>query len=238
MSLALARVLVIDDEPQIHRLLRSVLGVAGYSVERADTGIEGLRLARSRAPDAVLLDLGLPDISGHEVLARLRSFSGVPVIMLSARDSEADKVSALDNGADDYIVKPFGVGELLARIRVAMRHRRVEDGVADILHFRGLVVDISRRRATAEGKPAVLTAKEWTLLSLLARNAGRVLTHRQLLTAVWGPAHAENTQYLRVYVGLLRQKLGSAAGLIATETAVGYRMADYADCPATDLTAY
>jgi len=234
VSVTLARVLVIDDEPQIHRLLRAVLGVAGYSVERADTGIEGLRLARSRAPDAVLLDLGLPDLSGHEVLARLRTFTRVPVIMLSARDAENDKVAALDGGADDYVVKPFGVGELLARIRVAMRHRRVEDGVADVMQFPGLVVDISKRRAIVNGELVGLTSKEWTLLSLLARNAGRVLTHRQLLTAVWGPAHTENTQYLRVYVGMLRQKLGTAAGLIATETGVGYRMMDYADCSASN----
>jgi two-component system KDP operon response regulator KdpE len=231
MSSSLARVLVIDDEPQIHRLLRAPLGAAGYNVERANTGIEGLRLARSRAPDAILLDLGLPDQSGHDVLSALRTFSGAPVLMLSAGDSEADKVAALDGGADDYVLKPFRVGELLARIRVAMRHRRAREGVADVMHFPGLVVDISRRRAIVDEALVVLTAKEWTLLSLLARNADRVLTHRQLLTAAWGPAHADNTQYLRVYVATLRQKLGNSASLIATETGVGYRMADYADSP-------
>jgi two-component system KDP operon response regulator KdpE len=232
MSLTVATVLVIDDEPQIHRLLRAALGAAGYGVERADTGLEGLRLVKSRAPEAVLLDLGLPDMNGHEVLERLRTFSSVPVIILSARDSETDKVAALDGGADDYVVKPFSVGELMSRIRVAMRHRRAEDGVADIMQFPGLDVDISRRRVIVEGSLVTMTAKEWSLLSLLARNAGRVLTHRQLLTAVWGPAHTENTQYLRVYVGMLRQKLGVVGKLIQTETGVGYRMADYLDEPA------
>jgi two-component system KDP operon response regulator KdpE len=227
MSISLARILVIDDEPQIHRFLRGILGVSGYDVERADTATEGLRLAKSRAPDAVLLDLILPDMNGHEALARLRSFSPVPVIVLSARDGEVDKIAALDAGADDYIVKPFAVGELLARLRVAMRHRRAEDGVADVIRFPGLEVDISRRRALVNANPVALTAKEWTLLSLLARNAGRVMTHRQLLTTIWGPAHAENAQYLRVYIGTLRQKLGTAAHLIATETGVGYRMAEY-----------
>jgi two-component system KDP operon response regulator KdpE len=227
MSIAMARILVIDDEPQIHRFLRGILGASGYAVERADTALEGLHLAKSRTPDAILLDLVLPDMSGHEVLTSLRAFSLVPVIVLSARDGEADKVAALDAGADDYIVKPFAVGELLARLRVAMRRRRTEDGVADIIRFPGLEVDISRRRAIVEGHAVALTPKEWTLLSLLARNAGRVLTHQQLLTTIWGPAHADNTQYLRVCVGALRQKLGTAGPLIATETGVGYRMADY-----------
>jgi two-component system KDP operon response regulator KdpE len=227
MNVTLGRVLVIDDEPQIHRFLRSILGASGYAVERADNGIEGLRLARSRAPDCVLLDLVLPDLNGHEVLARLRGASMVPVIVLSARDGEAEKIAALDAGADDYVVKPFAVGELVSRIRVAMRHRRAADGIAEVVRFPGLEVDISRRRALTDGTIVALTAKEWALLSLLARNAGRVLTHRQLLSALWGPAHADNTQYLRVYVGTLRQKLGTAGRLIATETGVGYRMSDY-----------
>jgi len=227
MNVTLARILVVDDEPQIHRFLRAILGASGYSVERADNGIEGLRLARSRAPDCVLLDLMLPDLNGHEVLARLRTSSMVPVIVLSARDGEAEKIAALDAGADDYVVKPFAVGELLSRIRVAMRHRRAADGIAEVVRFPGLDVDIARRRAITDGIPVGLTAKEWDLLSLLARNAGRVLTHRQLLSAIWGPAHADNAQYLRVYIGTLRQKLGPAARLIATETGVGYRMSDY-----------
>lgn len=226
MSKALERVLVIDDDPQIHRLLRRALETYGYAVERADNGVEGLRLARSRTPDAVLLDLGLPDIGGQEVVERLRGFSAIPVIVLSARDSEPDKISALDAGADDYVVKPFSVGELMARIRVAMRHRRLQEGVEDIIRFDGLEVDNTRRRALANGILIPLTNKEWALLSLLARNAGRVMTHKQLLTAIWGPAQGENSQYLRVFIAGLRSKLGAAGTLIATEVGVGYRMAD------------
>jgi two-component system KDP operon response regulator KdpE len=224
-----ARILVVDDEPQIHRFLRPALEAAGYDVERADTAAEGLRLAASRAPDLVLLDLGLPDLDGQEVLARLRGFSPVPVIVLSARDREADKIAALDRGADDYVEKPFAVGELMARIRTALRHRRTQDGVAEILHFEGLEIDFARRLANVDGAPLALSRREWALVSLLARNGGRVLTHRQLLTAVWGPAHAEDVQYLRVYVGQIRQKLGVASRLITTEPGVGYRMAEAKD---------
>ncbi len=222
-----ARVLVVDDEPQIHRFLRPALEAAGYTVERADTAAEGLRLAASRAPDAVLLDLGLPDLDGQEVLARLRGFSAVPVIVLSARDREADKIAALDGGADDYVEKPFGVGELLARIRTALRHRRAQDAVPEIVRLPGLEVDLARRLARgADGAALALSPREWALLALLARNAGRVMTHRQLLIAVWGPAHAADVQYLRVYVGQLRHKLGAAARLIATAPGVGYRLLD------------
>ncbi len=221
-----ARILVIDDEPQIHRFLRPALEAAGYTVERADTAAEGLRLAASRAPDAVLLDLGLPDLDGQDALARLRSFSEVPVIVLSARDREADKIAALDGGADDYLEKPFGPGELLARIRTALRHRRLRDGIPEVARWPGLEVDFAKRRACADRMALALSPREWALLALLARNAGRVMTHRQLLTAVWGPAHVDDVQYLRVYVGQLRQKLGPAARLIATEPGVGYRMLD------------
>ena len=226
MTAATARILVVDDEPQIHRFLRPALEAAGYAVERADTAAEGLRLAASRAPDAVLLDLGLPDLDGQEMLARLRGFSAVPVIVLSARDREGDKIAALDGGADDYVEKPFGIGELLARVRTALRHRRAQDGVPEIVRVGVLEVDLPRRQARADGAVLALSPREWGLLSLLARNAGRVLTHRQLLTAVWGPAHAEDVQYLRVYVGQLRQKLGAGAHLIATEPGVGYRMVE------------
>lgn len=222
----LGRILVVDDEPQIHRFLRPALEAAGYIVERADTATEGLRLAASRAPDAVLLDLGLPDLDGQEVLARLRRFSEVPVIVLSARDREIDKIAALDGGADDYIEKPFGVGELLARIRTALRHRRAKNGVPEIVQLPGLEVDLARRQARTGKTILTLSPREWGLLSLLAQNAGRVMTHRQLLTAVWGPAHADDVQYLRVYIGQLRQKLGAAGSLIGTEPGVGYRMAD------------
>jgi two-component system KDP operon response regulator KdpE len=225
-----SRILVVDDEPQIHRFLRPALEAAGYTVDRADTAAEGLRLAASRAPDAVLLDLGLPDLDGQDALARLRRFSEVPVIVLSARDRETEKIRALDGGADDYVEKPFSVGELLARIRAALRHRRAQDGVPDVVRLPGLDVDLARRQArAADGAVLALSPREWRLLGLLARNAGRVLTHRQLLTGVWGPAHATDVQYLRVYVGQLRQKLGPAGRLIATEPGVGYRMAELPD---------
>ena len=222
------RILVVDDEPQIHRFLRPALEAAGYAVERADTAAEALRLAASRAPDAVLLDLGLPDLDGQDTLARLRRFSDVPVVVLSARDREADKIAALDGGADDYVEKPFGIGELLARIRTALRHRRAARNEPEMIRLPGLDIDLARRQArTAAGRaPLSLTPREWSLLALLARNAGRVLTHRQLLTAVWGPAHTEDVQYLRVYIGQLRQKLGTAGRLITTEPGVGYRLAD------------
>ena len=226
MTTALARILVIDDEPAIHRLPRNALTTSGYTVARADAAMEGLLLASVMAPDAVLLDLGMPDLSGHENLRRLRGRSAMPIIIHSARSAEAEKVAALDAGADDYIVKPFGVAELLARLRVAIRHRRAEEGIADIIRFSGLEVDITRRQARADGVIAPLTAKEWALLSLLARNSGRVLTHRQIITAVWGPAHIQKTQYLRVYIGTLRQKLGEAWALIVTEAGIGYRMPD------------
>lgn len=223
-----ARILVIDDEPQIHRFLRPALEAAGYRVERAETAAEGLRLAATRSPQAVLLDLGLPDEDGHTVLARLRDFSSVPVIVLSARDREAEKIAALDGGADDYVEKPFGVGELLARIRTALRHHRSEAGTPEVVRLPGLMVDLDRREVLLADAvaPLPLSPREWALLALLAQNAGRVLTHKHLLTAIWGPAHAENVQYLRVYIGQLRQKLGSAGALLVTEPGVGYRLRD------------
>ena len=210
----------------MHRFLTAALEAAGFAVERAETGAEGLRLAASRAPDAVLLDLGLPDLDGTEVLSRLRGFSDVPVLVLSARDREADKVAALDGGADDYVDKPFGVAELIARIRAALRRRRAQDGVPEVATIGGLTIDFARRQVHADGAPLALSPREWSLLSLLAGGGGRVLTHRQLLTAVWGPAHVEDVQYLRVYVGQLRAKLGRSAALLRTEPGVGYRFAE------------
>jgi two-component system KDP operon response regulator KdpE len=228
----LGRVLVIDDEPQIHRFLRPALEAAGYAVERADQAAEGLRLAAARAPDVVLLDLGLPDMDGQEVLRRLRGFSKVPVIILSARDREGEKITALDNGADDYVEKPFSVGELLARIRAALRHRLLQDGVPALYQGGTLEIDHELHQVRVAGELLVLSPREYALLALLARNAGKVLTHRQLLTGVWGPAHAQDVQYLRVYVGQLRQKLGPDAGaLIATEPRVGYRLLAAAATP-------
>jgi two-component system KDP operon response regulator KdpE len=220
------RILVIDDEPQMHRFLKPALEAAGFEVERAGTGAEGLRLAASRAPDAVLLDLGLPDMDGQEVLLKLRAFSAVPVIVLSARDRETEKIEALDGGADDYVEKPFGLGELLARIRAALRHRLAQQGLTPTFRTGPLEIAFARREVRVDGAVAPLSPREFALLDLLARHAGKVLTHRQLLTAVWGPAHVEDVQYLRVYIGHLRQKLGAAAALIATEAGVGYRLLD------------
>jgi two-component system KDP operon response regulator KdpE len=219
-----AVILVVDDEPQIHRFLRPTLRMAGYEMEPAQTGHEGLRLAAARSPELVLLDLGLPDIDGQEVLKRLRAFSEVPVIVLSARDRAGEKITALDAGADDYVEKPFDVGELLARIRAALRHRRAQEGVPEVFEAAGLAVDLTRREVRAGGEAVSLSPREYALLSLLVRNAGRVVTHRQILTAVWGPAHVEDVQYLRVYIGQLRHKLGESGGLIRTEPGVGYRL--------------
>jgi len=220
-----ACVLVVDDEPQIHRFLKPALEAAGYRIERADTAAEGLRLAAARAPEVVLLDLGLPDLDGQDVLIRLRAFSAVPVIVLSARDREAEKIQALDAGADDYVEKPFAIGELLARIRAALRRVRAQDGVPEVFRMEGIDVDLAQRQVHVDGAAVQLSPREYALLDLLVRNAGRVVTHRQLLTAVWGPAHGEDVQYLRVYIGHLRQKLGAVgARLIMTEPGVGYRL--------------
>ena len=222
-----ARILVIDDEPQIHRFLKPALEAAGLVVDRADTAAEGLRLAAARAPEVVLLDLGLPDMDGQEALRRLRAFSAVPVIVLSARDREGDKITALDAGADDYVEKPFGVGELLARIRAAQRHARAQGGVPELFAADGVEMDLASRRVRVDGAPIVLSPREYDLLALMVRHAGRVMTHTQMLTAVWGPAHRDDVQYLRVYVGHLRQKLGPAGPrLIRTEPGVGYRFAE------------
>ncbi|HYZ33394.1 MAG TPA: response regulator [Crenalkalicoccus sp.] len=221
---AAPRVLVVDDEPQIHRFLAPALQAAGFEPLRAETGREGLRLALTRAPAAVLLDLGLPDMDGKEVLARLRATSAVPVIVLSARDREAEKVAALDAGADDYVEKPFGVAELLARLRAATRRALRAETPEPLVHAGPLEVDLEHRMVRVQGAEVALTPREWELLAALARDAGKVVTQRRLLTAIWGPAHAEDTQYLRVYVGQIRHKLGPAAAVLRTEPGVGYRL--------------
>ena len=227
MSIPAGRILVVDDEPQIHRFLNPALTASGYESVRADRGDEALRLAASRAPDAILLDLGLPDMDGHEVLAKLREFTDVPVIILSARDRETEKIAALDAGADDYIEKPFGLGELLARIRTALRHRLKQDNADKPLTVGGLTIDPVSHRVTLDEEVLPLTRREHALLLLLARNRGRVLTHRQILTAIWGHAHTEDVAYLRVYIGQLRRKLGETfAALIVTEPGIGYRLQD------------
>lgn len=217
-------VLVIDDEPQIRRLLTVTLEANQYRVLVAAAGQEGLVLAAQHRPAVVVLDLGLPDLSGQEVLRRLREWSRVPVLILSVQDDEAGKVAALDSGADDYVTKPFNTGELLARLRVALRHSTQPE--ADAVYQSGpLVVDLASRRVTVKGREVNLTATEYNLLRLLVRHAGKVITHRQLLREVWGPGHEEHTHYLRVYITRLRDKLGAPVQeLIRTEPAVGYRL--------------
>jgi two-component system KDP operon response regulator KdpE len=229
MSVAPLGVLVVDDEPQIHRFLGPALEAAGYAPLRAETAREGLRLAAARGPACVLLDLGLPDMDGKEVLARLRAFSTVPVIIISARDREAEKVAALDAGADDYVEKPFGLAELLARLRAATRRALRSEAAMPVVTTGPLQVDLERRQARVEGVELALTPREWDLLAALARDPGKVVTQRRLLIEVWGPAHAEDSQYLRVYIGQLRAKLGAAARLIRTEPGVGYRLLDAED---------
>lgn len=219
--------LVIDDEIQIRRLLRVALESAGYTVHEAETGQAGLAEVAVRRPDVVLLDLGLPDLDGLQVLERLREWSEVPVLILSVRDDEADKVAALDAGADDYVTKPFSTAELLARLRVAQRRARSVEDLA-VFTKDGLVVDLVSRRVTRDGREIKLTATEYALLRLFVRHAGRVITHRQMLREIWGPKSEEHRQYLRVYVTHLRRKIErepAAPELIKTESGIGYRFA-------------
>lgn len=220
------RILVVDDEPQIHRVLRPALNACGYDVLEASTGRQALRMIASSAPDAIILDLGLPDIDGREVLTQARTFSKTPILILSARDRETEKIAALDAGADDYVEKPFGIGELLARLRAALRHGLQGESEPTAIESGGLRVDLDSHVVTKDGQPVRLTPKEYDVLATLARHAGRLLTHRQILTAVWGPAHQEDTQYLRVFIGQLRGKVEdepSVPKIIITEPAVGYR---------------
>jgi len=218
--------LVIDDEVQIRRLLRVVLESAEYQVHEAETAAQGLTDAATRRPDVVLLDLGLPDSDGVNVLRRLREWSKVPVIVLSVRDDEEGKVAALDAGADDYVTKPFSSAELLARLRAAQRKTRPEE---EISRFKSgdLIVDLTARVVTRAGHEVKLTATEYALLRLFVRHAGRVLTHRQILREIWGPKSEEHRQYLRVYVTHLRQKIErdpAAPELVKTEPGIGYRL--------------
>lgn len=221
------RVLIVDDEPQIQRFLRPALEAAGYEVLLANDGGSALKLAVVAAPAIIILDLGLPDMDGKEVIERLRSWSTTPIIILSARDQEVEKIAALDLGADDYIEKPFGIGELTARIRTALRHRATREGEVTEVTIDGLEIDTIRRIVRRDGIELKLTPKEYELLILLARHAGRVVTHRTLLTSVWGPAHAEDMQYLRVFIGQLRAKIErdpTTPKVIRTEPGVGYRL--------------
>jgi two-component system KDP operon response regulator KdpE len=222
-------VLVIDDEVAILRFLKPALEANNYKMTSAGTIADGMKRVAAETPDIVLLDLGLPDGDGKDVIRRAREWSDVPIIVLSAREREAEKIEALDLGADDYINKPFNVGELLARMRAALRHRMQRKAEVPVLHVGALEVDALRHRATRAGTELKLTPKEFELLFFLAKHAGRVLTHKQIMTAVWGPAHTENTQYLRVYIGQLRQKVEENPNdpvVILTEPGIGYRIAD------------
>ena len=218
-------VLVVEDEPQIRRLLQITLESNGFRVTQAATGEEGLLRAGTERPEAIVLDLGLPDTDGTDVLRKIRRQSTVPVLILSVRNTEQDIISCLDAGADDYLIKPFRQGELVARIRSAMRHRQSlqEKGV---IEAGPVSIDIDARAVKRKGEVVRLTGTEFSLLALLVRNAGKVLTHRYILEQIWGPTYVEETQYLRVYVGQLRKKLEedpSNPALILTESGIGYR---------------
>jgi two-component system, OmpR family, KDP operon response regulator KdpE len=222
-------ILLIEDEPQMRRFLRAALGAQDYRLVEATTARDGLAQAASRNPDVVLLDLGLPDRDGLEVARELRGWSSVPIIVLSARGQEQDKVAALDLGADDYLTKPFGVDELLARIRVALRHagQPVGGPPEPVFEARDLRVDLVRREVRRGEQEVHLTPTEYKLLTLLIRHAGKVLTHRQLLKEVWGVNYADQSHYVRVYMAQLRQKLEqdpSRPRLLITEPGVGYRL--------------
>jgi two-component system KDP operon response regulator KdpE len=222
-----ARILVVDDGPQIRRFLSASLNSHEYTVIEAHTGNEAIRLCTTAQPDLVILDLGLPDMDGREVLSRIREWSRVPIIVLSVRFDEQDKIDALDRGADDYVTKPFGMGELLARMRTALRHRVGTSEEAPLFTSGGLAVDLTRRVVTVEGQEVRLSRKEYEVLRTLVKHAGKVVTHQQLLREVWGPAHVNETQYLRVYVGQLRQKIErdpTQPRHLITEAGVGYRL--------------
>ena len=223
--------IVIEDEPQIRRFVRAALEAEGWQVFEADSAQRGLTEAGTRKPDLLVLDLGLPDGDGLDVIRDVRGWSAVPIVVLSARVDEADKIAALDAGADDYLTKPFGVGELLARVRANLRRPRAAgaDGTPEepLFAFGEVVVDRQARLVRRNGAEVHLTPIEYRLLTVLMSNAGRVLTHRQLLREVWGPAHAEQSHYLRIYMGHLRQKLETDPAQprhLLTETAVGYRL--------------
>ncbi|MDO8252770.1 MAG: two-component system response regulator KdpE [Rhodoferax sp.] len=228
--------IIIEDEPQIRRFVRTALEAEGWQVHEADTVKKGLTEAGTRKPDLLVVDLGLPDSDGLELIRDVRSWSNVPIVVLSARADEADKIAALDAGADDYLTKPFGVGELLARVRANLRRPRTALGESateasaeadPLFRFGNIEVDRRARIVRRSGAEVHLTPIEYRLLTVLIANAGRVLTHRQLLREVWGPSHAEQSHYLRIYMGHLRQKLEADPAQprhFLTETAVGYRL--------------
>jgi two-component system, OmpR family, KDP operon response regulator KdpE len=221
------RVLVVDDEAAIRRFLRTGLTAQGYEVVEAETGAQAIELAAKEPPDLVILDLGLGDMDGTEALQQLRRTSLMPVVVLSVRNDEKEKVRALDLGADDYVTKPFGMDELIARVRTALRHRLQQQGEMPVFHSGDLSVDLTRRHVTLKGAEIKLSAKEFDLLQCLVKHAGKVLTHQFLLREVWGPANADDVQYLRVYIRTLRHKLEedpTRPRYLLTETGVGYRL--------------
>ena len=226
-----ATILVIDDEPQIRKFLRISLVSQGYTVLEAATGADGLSQAALGRPDVLVLDLGLPDMDGQQVLREFREWSNAPVLVLSVRASEAQKVQALDGGANDYVTKPFGIQEFLARIRALLRQAPAQGAQESALELGPLTIDLGFRRVLLEGVEVALTRKEYAVLALLARHPGRVITQQQLLKDIWGPSHVENSHYLRIVVGHLRQKLAddpTRPRFIVTEAGVGYRLLDAA----------
>jgi two-component system KDP operon response regulator KdpE len=226
MDKNLPRILVVDDEKAIQRFLKNALSTAEFSVHIAGNGKEALTAAVAIRPDLIILDLGLPDMDGVEVLRRLREWTKVPVIILSVRDREDDKITALDSGADDYVTKPFGIGELLARMRVALR-KSIQESPEPVYRMDGLEVDLEHRRVTAQGQEVQLTATEYDLLRLLVTHAGKVLTHNQILRQIWGPGYMEQPHLLRVNISNLRRKIEPEPArprYILTELGVGYRL--------------
>ena len=222
-------ILVIEDDAQIRRFLRATLSAEGYQFHEATTAGEGMAQVAARQPDLVLLDLGLPDRDGLEVIRHIREWRQMPIVVLSARGQEKDKIAALDLGADDYVAKPFAVGELLARIRAAVRRAVpvVQDNAGAAIRFGAVAVDFEKRRVTVDDQEVHLTPNEYKLLQVLLRHPGKVLTHRQLLHEVWGPQHTEQAQYLRVYVAQLRRKLErdpARPKYLQTESGIGYRL--------------
>ena len=224
-----ARILVVEDDAPIRRFLRIALGSGGYEVAEAERGRQGIELAATSAPDCVVLDLGLPDMDGKAVIAAIRGWSRVPILVLSVRDQEAEKIAALDAGADDYVTKPFSVGELLARLRALLRGRLDRAAEPAEQAIGALAVNLANRTVRVDGREVKLTRKEFDVLALLARHPGRLVAHRQFLTTVWGPAHMDDTHYLRIAIGHIREKLGDDAAdprFIITEPGVGYRLKD------------
>ncbi len=221
------KVLIVDDEPQIRRFLRASLQAHDYEVIEAESGKEGIKACTVQKPDLLILDLGLPDMDGLDVVKSVREWSTIPIIILSIRSDDPDKIEALDRGANDYVTKPFSMGELLARMRVALRQGRTEGDAGPVVAAGEIAIDLSKRLVTVGGTPVKLSRKEYDLLKILASHPDKVITHQQLLQEVWGQAYVEETQYLRVYIGQLRQKLErdpAAPKRLITEPGVGYRL--------------